>query len=131
MAVGDTDLGTGSSLAFAGLTAELLSLSASGIERVSVSKAHMGTSGAKPFLVGDQYDPGEITAEIHFAVDQDIDALMIGAAASLTATFPVAVTGDPVEAKTVVAAVTGFSWEAPLEDVMTASVTWKITEGSP
>ena len=125
MAVGDTDLGTGTTLAFAGLTAELLSLSASGIERVSVSKAHMGTSGAKPFLVGDQYDPGEITAEIHFDATQDIDALMTGAAASLTATFP------ETTAKTVVAAVTGFSWEAPLEDVMTASVTWKITSGSP
>ncbi len=125
MAVGDTDLGTGTTLAFAGLIAELLSLAASGIERVSVSKAHMGTSGAKPFLVGDQYDPGEITAEIHFAADQDIDAIMIAAAASLTATFP------ETTAKTVVGAVTGFSWDCPMEDVMTASVTWKITEGSP
>ena len=125
MAAGDTDLGTGTVLAIAGFTGELLGLSASGIERVSVSKAHMGTSGAKPFLLGDQYDPGEIAAEVHFAADQDIDALLIAAPASITVTFP------ETTAKTVVGAVTTFAWEDPMEDVMTASFAMKITEGKP
>ncbi len=125
MAVGDTDLGTGTTLTLAGMTAELLSVSASGIERVSVSKAHMGTVGPKPFLLGDQYDPGEITAEVHFPADEDIDALLIAAEASITVLFP------ETTAKTVKGAVTGYSWEAPMEDVMTASLTIKITSGKP
>lgn len=125
MAAGDTDLGTGTTLAIAGLTADLLSLSASGIERATVDVAHMGTSGAKPFLLGDQYDPGELTAEVHFAANEDIDTLMTSAAASISIVFPEAT------AKTVVGAVTSFSWDAPLEDVMTATVGMKITSGSP
>lgn len=122
---GETDLGTGTVLTLAGLTGELLSLSASGIERVTVSKAHMGTVGPKPFLLGDQYDPGEITADLHFAADEDIDVLMVGAQASITIVFPEGTT------KTVLGAATSFSWEDPMEDVMTASVTMKVTEGKP
>lgn len=122
---GETDLGTGTTLALTGLTAELLSLSASGIERASVSKAHMGTSGAKPFLLGDQYDPGELTAEIHFDASQVIDTIMTGAEASITIVFP------ETTSKTVLGAATGFSWDAPLEDVMAATVTMKVTAGNP
>lgn len=125
MAAGDTDLGTGTTLTLTDMTGELLSLSASGIERVTVSKAHMGTSGAKPFLLGDQYDPGEITAEINFPADQDIDALMVAAQASITIAFP------ETTSKTVLGAVTSYSWECPMEDIMTASLTIKITEGKP
>ena len=125
MAAGDTDLGTGTTLAIAGMTMDLLSLSASGIERATVDVAHMGTSGAKPFLLGDQYDPGELTAEVHFAADGDIDTMMTTAAASMSIIFP------ETTAKTLVGAITSFSWDAPLEDVMTATVGMKVTSGSP
>lgn len=131
MAAGDTTLGTGTTLTLAGLTGELLSLSASGIERATVSKAHMGTSGAKPFLLGDHYDPGDLTAEMHFKADLNIDTIMTSAEDTIT----IVLTGldSPTDdvTKVLQGGVTSFGWDAPLEDVMTATVGLKVTSGSP
>lgn len=122
---GETTLGTGTTLAIAGMTMDLLSLSASGIERASVEIPHMGTTGAKPSLLGDQYSTGDLTAEVHFDASESIDTMMTAAAASISIVFP------ETTAKTVVGGVTGFSWDDPLEDVMTATVTMKVTTGAP
>ena len=124
MAAGDTDIGTGSTLTFAGFTPEILSLSWSGISREAIDTSHMGTVGARTFLPGDLHDPGELTAEVHL---KSTEAPPITAAATtLTLTFP-AVGTAATDAWTASAFMTGFELTDPLEDKMTGSATFKIT----
>ena len=121
MAAGDTALGTGSTFTFSNVTGELLSLSYSGSERKYVDVPHMGTTGAAPRLVSTIYTIGTITAELHLEGDLDIDTAMGGAAASL-----VIVLGD-TSSWTQNAALVGWEWNDPLDDVMTATATFALT----
>lgn len=120
MAAGDTDIGTQSTLNFSGFTAELVSVSWSGISRVAIDSSHMGTTGGKTFIFGDQYDPGEITAEVHFKTNEAPP--ITGAAATLTLTFP------DSETWAASAGLTGFELNDPMEDLMSATATFKATD---
>lgn len=121
MAAGDTALGTGSTLTFAGFTGDLLSLSYSGSDRTFVDVPHMGTTGAAPRLVSTIYRLGTITAEVHLKGTEDPDTALSAAASSL-----VIVLGDS-SSYTQNAALTGYEWNDPLDDVMTATGTFALT----
>lgn len=124
MAVGDTDIGTGSTLTFADFTQELLSLSWSGLERPAIDTSHMGTTGGRTSIPGDLYDPGEITAEVH--LNSSEPPPITAAATTLTITFPMTDT-NPGDTWTASAFMTGFEFTDPLEDKMTATATFKAT----
>ena len=124
MAVGDTDIGTGSTLTFANFTQELLSLAWSGIERPAIDISHMGTTGGRIFLNGDLYDPGELVAEVHLKSNEAPP--ITATATTLTVTFP-GVGTDAGDTWTASAFMLNFEFSDPLEDKMTATATFKCS----
>jgi hypothetical protein len=122
MAAGDTDIGTGTTLTYAGFSMELLSLSWSGISREMIDISHMGTTGGKKFLPADHYDPGELTAEVHLKTDEapPITADM----STLTIVLPQPDGGT----WSCQAALSSFEFNDPMEDKMTATAVWKCSE---
>lgn len=119
MAAGDTSLGTGTTLTFAGFTADIINIDWTGRSRPSVEVPHMGTTGAAPVLLGKIYSLGEIVVAVHFAGNEDYDTPLGGAAASLVITFA----DGSIWTQT--AGMVGFDLSAPLEDVMTGTATFK------
>lgn len=128
------DNGTGTTVTFgtSAFTAELLSVSWGGINRVSLETSHMATPapgasnfGNMTFLPGDLSDPGELTMDIHF--NPDTEPPIDQPAETITVTWPLAA-GDTTPA---IWAATGFvtSYEpgATLEEVMTATMTVKLS----
>lgn len=122
MAAGDTDIGTGTTVSAAGAgayAAEVLSVSWSDMSREAIDVSHMGTTGGRDFIPSDLYDPGVLTLEVHFKTTL---AVPISAAdTAITITFP--------DAETWVCDgfVTGFEFNDPMEDKMTATITYKLT----
>ena len=120
---GETSLGTSSTLTFTGWVAELLSLSLGDMTRETVEVPHMGTTGARPKLFGKTYGAGTITAEFHFKGTLSPDVLMKATPQTL-----VIVLGDgSTWTWTDGAGMTGFEWNDPLEDVMTATATFDLS----
>ena len=101
------------------VAATLQSVSWSGFSRESIEMTHMLTTGGRDFVGSDLYDPGEVTMEVLF--DSTIAVPMLGATATLTFSAP----DDDTWACD--AFCTGFEFTAPLEDRMTASITYKLT----
>lgn len=124
MAQGDTDIGTGTTVAFPGawnLVGEILSVAHSGMVRGEVNVSHMGTTTAHIFLPTDLYDPGGLALDMHFDAHMGITTLMTGAKGATTITFPEAtVWGFDGFA-------TGYDITDPFEDKMTATVNIKAS----
>lgn len=121
------DIGTGTTFAVAGggaynTAATLLSITWSDFSRESIDVSHMLTTGGKDFIPADLYDAGTVTAEVLF--DSTLPVPMSGVAGLLTVTFPDADTWACD------AFCTGFEFTDPMEDKMTASITYKLT-GDP
>lgn len=119
-----TDVGTGTTLTFSGLDAqlELLSVEHSGFSTVSVDTTHMGTSTARTFIPGNLYDPGILTCEFNWEPAHDVPTIAIdtsgvvdyaGVGATDTWTFD----GFLMD----------FTINSPLEDKMTATAVIKLT----
>lgn len=127
MAVGDPDIGTGTVLTFAGFNAELLDASWDGIEVAEIDFSHMGTTTARVFEAGDLYDPGELTAEVHFKADEFPP--IGGVLKTLAIAFPEGstwtITADLPNRKG--AFLKSFSLNDPMEDKMTATAVFKIS----
>jgi len=128
-----TDIGTGATIVFATTgaesdwAAEVMNISFDGMSREFVESSHMGTTGAKTFVVGDLYDPGEVSLDLNF--DQDALPDITAAAEIITITM---FDGPGVTTTTSWAfsgALSGYSWTAPLEDKMTAQATIKVLGG--
>ena len=82
----------------------------------------MLTTGGRTFMPGDLYDPGEMTVEMHFA-NNVMPPVEIGdVAETVTVTFPDSATW------TASGFMTGFEFNDPLEDKMTATATLKFTD---
>jgi hypothetical protein len=126
------NVGTGSTLTGAGIgayttagsAAQLTDLQWSGITRESLATSHMGTTqggtfGGHTFMPGDLADPGEITATWHF--DPDLTPPVNVASGAIVATFP---EGDTF---TGTGFCTSFEINDPLEDIMTCTITYKVT----
>lgn len=66
-----TDVGTGAKIAFGTSLwdGNIQSMSWGGISRVEVPTKHLLTVGGETFIVGDLYNPGELTVEIQYDPD--------------------------------------------------------------
>ncbi|MCH8853917.1 MAG: hypothetical protein IID41_14890, partial [Planctomycetes bacterium] len=115
-----TDLGTGTSITFAsGFFAEITDVSWDGIEREFIDKSHMGSTDAREFLIGDLYDPGSLTIQIHF--QEATVPPITGTFETVTVLFP---GGASMAAS---GALQSFSISDPLEDKMVATAVIKFS----
>lgn len=120
MATTSPEISTGITITFdSGFHAQILNVDWSGMERAMIDTTHMGTTVARTFKAVDLFDAGELSVELHFAaqvrppIDNDAE--------TCTLTFP----GGTTWACT--AAMSGFTFGAPLEDKMTATATLKFS----
>ncbi len=125
MAEGDTQLGTGSTFVFSGIVGDLVSLSLGDMSRDSVEVHHMGTTGFRPKLFGLTYSTGTITAEVYMDTTQDGSTPIVGAEAQLVLNLGTAAGVGSIYTYSA-AAMTGYSWNDPLEDVITATIEWEL-----
>jgi len=134
MAVGGNavDVGTGTTITFgtSGYSANIESVSWSGLTRNEVDTTHMGSAeannfGGRSFISGDLVDAGELAIVVQYNPDTDppIDA----AAETITVTWPKY--GDDASAANWACSgfLTNFEINDPLEDKMTATATVKFT----
>ncbi len=125
MAAGDTDIGTSSTLTFAGFTAELINVDWGSIERAEHETSHMGTTNASTFVMGDLYNPGDITAEVHFKSTEKPP--LNGAMATLTLTVRAGATRTDGTTWVATAGLKSFQLGVPLEGLMTATAVFKAS----
>lgn len=121
-----SNIGTAVSVSDGTWTGIVNSLSVS-LSRTSIDTTHAGTTTARTFLVGDLYDPGELTMDLHF--DSDVEPPITSAAATWTVTFPVPATGGNTTAGTFACSgfMTDFELTVPTEDLQTATATVKLS----
>ena len=117
-------VGTGTTITFgtSGFSANIMSVDGPGITREAIETTHMGTTTAKTFIPADLIDGGEMSFTMQFdgALDPPTDA----AAETITIDWGGAGTG---EKWTFSGFMTGFNPSSPLEELMTASATLKVT----
>jgi len=120
------DVGTGTTIAFgtSSFSAEVLSLNGNDITRPDVDVTHMGSTNYMEFQPGDLADGGSIEMEIGF--DPDAQPPVTAAAETITITFPIPSGGLGGATFIFTGYVSTWSWTAPLEEVMTASITIKV-----
>ncbi len=118
MAVGDTVIGTGTTIAFGAsitLTAEILNVRWTGAGDIAViDKSHMGSTTWKEKLLANLADPGAIELDVHF---KGGETPPLADQATVTISFP----DGSTLASTM--GVKDFEMDDPLEDKMTASYT--------
>ena len=128
------DIGFGTSVVFgtSGFSANLLSLDIGGIAVETPESSHMGLSspsagtyGNREFLSGGLIDGGEVTMEFHFNPNDAVP--VVGTSETVAISFPLA-SGDTTRANwAFTGIVSGFNPSVPMDDVMTASLTVKVT----
>lgn len=121
MASPTVDVATGITITFgtSGFSAELLDLDGPSMTRDAIQTSHQGTTVAHTKTPADLYDPGELTATLHFNPDT---ALPIDdVAETITINWPSGwdwvFTGFA----------TGYSPSAPFNDKMTADLTITVS----
>lgn len=113
-------LGTGLTIAFAsGFFAEIVDATPPGMSRESIDTTHMETVTARTFKPVDLYDPGELTAQIHF--DPATTPPISSARETVTITFR---NGDTWAFE---GFMTGYEPRTPLEDKAVADVRIKAS----
>ena len=121
------DLGTGATVTFANssFNMNVTDISIDGITRPAIKTSHLGTTTADTFVPGDLYDAGSITLQCQWDINK---AIPYGSTAE-TITFapPVAPGFMTAGSWVVVGFVTDAGIQIPHEDLMTATVTLKIT----
>lgn len=141
MAATPADIGWGTTLTFqSGLMGRITSAAWANFgAREARDTSYMGTTnGWRTFLPTDLRDPGELTVEALW--DKSVAALKVGVAAAietvtLTAPIhPVIAGGGAAGAAGAIIACsgfsTGFSFDVPMDDVMTSSLAIKLS-GEP
>ncbi len=127
------DIGTGTHIAFgtSAFAALVRSISHSGMNRAAIETTHLmtspaaaGTFGSKTFIPGDLCDPGELKLEIHFNPD-NVPPLE-GVQEQVTITFPIPLGLTNGATWVFTGFVTGFEYTAPLEGLMSATMTLKV-----
>jgi hypothetical protein len=120
---GETSVGTGATLTFAGYVAEITSITIDGPEATIVDVSHLGSTTLREKLVGDLLEPGTVTAEGFFKSTIDVDgvvgtngSLAIGTGSGSTWTYSDAI-------------MTSHSVTIPTEDVETFTATWQLNGG--
>ena len=123
------DIGTGASLAYSSSTfvARITEIQWSGISREHPETTHLGSTDARAYLPGDLYDPGELSLSIQY--EPGNEPPISAAQETITLTFPANTAQgiDTAATLAVTASVSEFSFGVPLEDVITADVTFKCS----
>ena len=120
------DVGTAITIAFgtSAFAAEVKSLNGSDVTREDVDVTHMGSTNYMEFQPAELADAGSIEMEIHF--DPDAQPPILDVPETITITFPIPSGGLGGATLVFTGYVNAWSWEAPLEEVMTAEITIKI-----
>ena len=84
-----------------------------------------GANNTKNFLTGRLRDPGELSVDILLDQDEDLYAVLIAAAETVTITVPTPSGGSGGATIAGSAACTNIDMGFPLEDAMTATLTLK------
>ncbi len=114
--------GHGGVLTFAGFTSEIVGISGPSLARDSIDTTHHGTGNNFRTFIPGLVDPGELTIDCHF--DPTETPGIDGNAAVLKITWPD--TGS-TKFQATEAFITGFDITDPIDDKMTASVTFKLS----
>ena len=116
------DVGTGTTVTFgtSGFSANVTNIDWSDINREAIQTSHLGTVDAHTHIPGKLYDSGSIELEIQFDPEDGLPPIN-GAAETITITFP----DESVWSGTGFA--TGFTATVPLEELMTGTLTLKIS----
>ena len=115
------DIGTGITIAFGttGFEAQIGDITPPGPEREDVETSHQGTVNAKTFMPADLHDPGALEFEIHYnpdtypPINEPEEEIVITWPAGATHTFQ--------------GYMNSFKPQAPLNDKMVATVTFKVS----
>lgn len=120
------DVGTGTTITFgtSSFTAEVMSLAGNDITREDIDVTHMGSTNYREFIPSDLADGGTIEMEINF--DPDDQPPITGAAETITITFPLPSGQSTPADLEFTGYVNSWSWNAPLEENMTATITIKV-----
>ena len=114
-------VGTGISIQFqSGFLAEILNVSDQGMERASIDASHMG-SAQMEFLPGQLPNWGQLECEIAFDPDLKPPIDATDGIEVVTITYPNGTTWARS------GFMTGFQYQAPLEERMTATASIKFT----
>jgi len=118
------NVGTGTTVTFgtSSFTADVLSVSRSGITRESIETTHLGTATARTFMVGDLYDAGELSMEIAWI--GSLDPPYDGVAETITIDYAGAGSGHRWAAS---GFITSLEMTAGIEERMTATITIKYS----
>lgn len=131
---GEVDIGTGTVVAFgaSGLSFQILDVKPPQLKRAAIDTSHMGTpapgSGKfanRTFLPGDLVDGGEVTLSVHFNPSVVVPAHAVAETITITFPTPAGLTTPATWAFS--GFLTGYDPTVPLEDKMTADLTFKVS----
>ena len=119
-----TDIGTGSTVTFgtSGFTADILGVNLSGVTREAINTSHMGTTSDHTFMPVDLVDNGTLELEIAWLATLTPPIITNAAAETVTVAFAGSATTWSFSAFQ-----TDLGITVPLEDKMTATMTFKIS----
>lgn len=120
MATVNPDVGTGTTISMTGtFAANVLAINWSGWTRGAIDTTYMLTATACTFKPTDLYDPGELSVDIQLKTDEKPPITDVPG--NVTITFP--------DAETWIAEgfATGFEFADPLEDLITGTLTIKLS----
>lgn len=125
------DIGTGATVSGANLPAtyNIVSITHGDMSVEQIATSHLGTTGGMTFLRGDLFDPGTLEVEVQMDTEDPLtnDIPLTNVAADLVLTFPLA-SGDTSGATmTASATLQSASMNFPLEDLVTATLTFKLS----
>lgn len=121
-----TDIGTGTTVTFgtSGFSADILNVNHDNVNRESIQTSHMGTTGSHTFMPADLVDNGEVTIEIAFVATLTPPIFSNAAAETMTIAYAGSATTWSFSAFQIT-----FGNSIPLEDKMTATLSFKVSGG--
>ena len=127
------DIGQGTFVTFGGIVGsgtaayKVNSVSLSGLTRDVVDASHLLTTGGKVFLASEMYDPGELTLEIHHDPSLNPLSILTNVATNQVCTIAFANGGSSTLVWSAYALASSFEASAPKDDLMTGTLTLKLT----
>ena len=116
-------LGNGTTLTMSGFTANIVSIDGPDVVRDAIQTSHMGTTDYHTFIPASLVDGGSLDVEIQY--DNTSTVPITGAATTVTIVWG----GGGGRQWVFSGFVTGLNPSAAIDEVMTATVTIKVTGG--
>jgi hypothetical protein len=102
-------------------------VSLSGLTRDVVDASHLMTTGGKEYLASEMYDPGELSLEIHHDPSLNPLSILTNVATNQVCTIAFANGGSSTVVWSAFALASSFEASAPKDDLMTGTLTLKLT----